>query len=192
MARRLTLISHAATQALRRAAFPADELVSETEIAKIANLGWSAPATQRILCGPERRVQETADALGLRAEVDQDLRDCDYGAWSGYELSQIQLDRPDDVASWLTDPGAAPHGGESILELMARIGQWLDRQRDGGYTLAITHPAVIRGVVVNALQAPPLAFWRIDVAPLSITDLRFNGRMWTVRSVGCSLVHRTR
>ena len=189
MATRLTLISHAATEAQRRAAFPADELLSETEMAKIANLGWRAPATQRILCGPERRVQQTADALGLRAEVDQDLRDCDYEAWRGYELSEIESRKPEDVATWLTDPEAAPHGGESILKLMARIRRWLEQQRDAGHTLAITHSAVIRGIVVQALQAPPLAFWRIDVAPLSITDLRFNGRLWTVRSAGCSLAH---
>jgi broad specificity phosphatase PhoE len=54
-------------------------------------------------------------------EIDPGLRDCDYGAWTGRELSKVQLDQPKDVAAWLTDPCASPHGGESILQLIVRI-----------------------------------------------------------------------
>jgi broad specificity phosphatase PhoE len=184
---RLTLISSAATEAQRRAAFPLDEPLSDREKVKIAALGWNAPAVQRIVSGPERRVLQTAQALGLAGEVDRELCDCDYGAWTGRELSQIESDEPDGLAAWLTNPDAAPHGGESLLKLIARISQWPEGQRDAGSKLAITHSAVIRSVVLYALQAPPSAFWRIDIAPLSLTDLRFNGRAWTVRAAGCPL-----
>lgn len=187
MATRLTLISHAATQAQRRAAFPLDEPLDEREIAKVSALGWSTPRVQRIFTGPERRVQQTAEALGLSAAVALDLRDCDYGEWSGSDLSEVQLHKPEHVAAWLTDPGAAPHGGESILKMIARVGRWLQEQSDLGHAVAVTHPAVIRSAIVCALEAPPQAFWRIDIAPLSLTDLRWNGRMWMVRSAGCAL-----
>jgi broad specificity phosphatase PhoE len=115
------------------------------------------------------------------------LCDLDYAAWGGHDLSEVQSLTPEDVAAWLIDPAAAPHGGESILKLISRIGRWLEEQRDAGHTLAFTHPSVIRAAIVYALEAPPLAFWRIDIAPLSMTDLRWNGRMWTVRSSGCAL-----
>jgi broad specificity phosphatase PhoE len=187
----VTLISHAATEAQRRAAFPLDEPVLEPEVARITALRWVAPRTQqttpRILSAPERRAQETAQALGLSAVIAPELRDCDYGQWRGLDLAQLQADDPDGVAAWLADPHATPHGGESIVNLIGRVGRWLDEQSDAGYTLAVTHPAVIRSAVVHALRAPAEAFWRIDIAPLSLTDLRFNGKAWTLRSTACAL-----
>ena len=191
MATRLTLISHAATEALRRSAFPLDEPLEEREMAKVAALGWDALRAQRVLSGPERRVRQTAQALGLSAEVTAELRDCDFGDWRGYTLSEIELRQPEEVVAWLADPAAAPHRGESILHLITRIGGWLEKQRASDHTIAVTHAAVIRGALVHALQAPPLTFWRIDIAPLSVTDLRWNGRVWTVRSSGCSLLRGT-
>lgn len=187
MTTRLTLISHAPTQAQRRAAFPSDESVEEQELAKVVALGWQAPRVQRIWTAPERQTQQTAQALGLSAAIVPDLRDCDYGAWRGRELDELQSAEPEGVVAWLTDASASPHGGESIVDLISRVGCWLDKQRDAGHTLAVTHSAVIRGAIVHALQAPAQAFWRIDIAPLSLTDLRFNGRVWTVRSTACPL-----
>ena len=46
--------------------------------------------------------------------------------------------------------------------------------------MAVTHPAVIRAVILIALDAPPKSFWRIDIAPASRTVLHFRGR-WTLR-----------
>ena len=37
--------------------------------------------------------------------------------------------------------------------------------------------------MVAALDAPPIAFWRIDVAPLSITELHAHDGRWTVTRV---------
>jgi broad specificity phosphatase PhoE len=187
MTTRLTLISHAPTQAQRRAAFPADESLDEQEFAKITALGWQAPRAQRIWSAPERQTQQTAQALGLSPAIALELRDCDYAAWCGRKLDELQTTDPAGIVAWLTDASASPHGGESIVDLINRVGRWLDEQRDAGHTLAVTHPAVIRGAIVHALQAPARAFWRIDIAPLSLTDLRFNGMVWTVRSTACPL-----
>ena len=187
MAPRLTLIAHAPTEAQRHAAFPLDELLEQREMAKVAALGWKAPRAHRIVAGPERRAQQTAEALGLSAENVAELRDCDYGAWRGYTLSEVEQRQPQEVLTWLTDPSAAPHGGESILQLITRMGDWLKEQSAVDHTIAVTHPAVIRSVLVHTLQSPPSSFWRIDIAPLSLTDLRWNGRVWTVRSSGCAL-----
>jgi broad specificity phosphatase PhoE len=187
LASRLTLIAHAATEAQRRTAFPLDEPLEKRELEKVVALGCRAPRARRVLSGPERRTKQTAEALGLSAEDEVELRDADYGAWSGYTLSEVELHQPEEVFAWLTDPGAAPHGGESILQLTVRIGSWLEEQRVPGHTIAVTHPAVIRSAIVHILQAPTLSFWRIDIAPLSVTDLRWNGRVWTLRSSGCAL-----
>jgi len=190
LTRRITFISHAPTSAQRRAAFPLDEPLEEHEFAKLVALHWSAPRAQSVLCGPECRTRQTAEALGLSATVTESLRDCDYGVWRGCELDDLHVGDPDGIAAWMFDPEAAPHGGESIAHMIDRIGEWLGQQgalNDGGHTIAVTHPAVIRSAIVQALGAPARAFWRIDIAPSSLTDLRFNGRAWTLRSSAVEL-----
>jgi broad specificity phosphatase PhoE len=184
---RLTLISHAATQAQRGAAFPLDEPIDDHELTKIAAINWQAPRTQQILTAPEHRTRQTAQALGLHAIASPDLRDCSYGAWCGRALSELQSETPGGVAAWLTDPAATPHGGESIVDLIERIATWLDFQRNTGHTIAVTHPAVIRSAIIHSLSAPAQSFWRIDIAPLTLTDLRHNGRSWTIRSTAVPL-----
>ena len=187
MPARISFISHAATPALRRAAFPLDESLEEREIARIKALRWRAPRAERILAAPERRAQETAQALGLSASSEPTLRDCDYGTWRGRALSELQQDDSELLAAWLTDPAAAPHGGESLVVLIDRVGRWLDSQSGAGHTIAVTHPGIIRCAIVHALSSPVEAFWRVDISPLSLTDLRFNGRAWTVRCTACVL-----
>ncbi|MHB1796159.1 MAG: histidine phosphatase family protein, partial [Acidobacteriaceae bacterium] len=55
------------------------------------------------------------------------------------------------------------------------------------HTLAVTHPAVVRAAVVLTLQAPAQSLWRIDIPPVSVTDIRSNGQFWSLRSSGCPL-----
>lgn len=187
MTARLTLIAHAATEAQRRAAFPLDEPIAEREIAKIAALNWTAPRANRVLSAPELRARQTSHALRLKPTLSEELRDCGYGTWSGRAMDEVQVEDPEGMIAWLTDPTSAPHGGESIANLITRVGSWMEEQREVAHTIAVTHPSVIRGAIVHALQLPLATFWRIDVAPLSLTDLRFNGRSWSLRCAGCSL-----
>lgn len=184
---RITLISHASTPALRRAAFPLDESLVDGEIEKIGALGWTAPRAQHIWCGPEKRTQQTAKALGLELCVAVELGDLDYGSWNGKGLVDIQSSDPEGLAEWLTNPNARPHGGESLAQLIGRLERWMAGRTTAGHTLAVTHPAVIRAAICCALQTPADSFWRVEVAPLSLTDLRLNGKVWTVRAAGCSL-----
>ncbi|MDT7579105.1 MAG: hypothetical protein QOK35_369, partial [Pseudonocardiales bacterium] len=88
---------------------------------------------------------------------------------------------PEAVTAWLTDPEATPHGGESLSALVDRVRLWL-ATAPAGHTLAVCGPAVVRAAVVAVLGAPPSAFWRQDVAPMTATDLRGGPDRWTVRS----------
>jgi broad specificity phosphatase PhoE len=183
MTARLTLICHAATAATRAAAFPADEPIearSEPQAAALArrigrpDRAWSSPA----LCA-----RQTAAALGLDATAHAALRDCDFGRWSGRGLADVQADDPRAVAAWLADPAAAPHGGESVAAMSDRIAAWLDEcAKETGRLVAVTHASVIRAAVVRVLAAPARAFWRIDVAPLSMVDLGSDGARWNLRA----------
>ena len=184
---RITFISHGATSALRRASFPLDEPVVAEELEKIAAIGWVVPRAQQVWCGPEQRTRQTAEALGLQADRAIEMGDINFGSWGGKEIEEIQAGDPQGLSMWLTDMEASPHGGESFVQLIGRVGSWMGRQTVAGHTVAVTHPAVIRAAILYCLQAPNSSFWRVDTAPLSVTDLRFNGKLWTLRSVGCPL-----
>jgi broad specificity phosphatase PhoE len=126
---RLILIAHASTAALRCSSFPADEPLDEHGKRSAAALPGRLPNADRRLTSPELRTRQTAEALGLNADVEPALRDCDYGSWSGRSFKEICAREPEAVAAWLRAPEAAPHGGESVLGLMQRVAGWMLREQ---------------------------------------------------------------
>jgi broad specificity phosphatase PhoE len=185
MPARLTLICHGPTAATRASAFPLDEPLEDGGVEQARALGPSLRRWDRAATSPALRARQTAEALSLDAGVHPALRDCDYGRWCGRTLADIQAAHPAEVAAWLSDPAAAPHDGESLLALMRRVSDWMaDRLHDDGHTVAVTHGSVIRAAVIDVLGAPSNAFWRIDVEPVSIVDLRSNKRRWVLRVPG--------
>ena len=101
------------------------------------------------------------------------------------QLTRGSMREPRKLLSWIKNPSSAPHGGESIPQVMERVASWIrEPGRDKIHTVAITHAAVIRAAIVHVIEAQLQSFWRIDVTPLSLTDLRTNGRRWVLRSMG--------
>jgi broad specificity phosphatase PhoE len=72
------------------------------------------------------------------------------------------------------------------------VAEWLASAEPAGRLLAVCGPAVVRAAVVTVLGAPPVAFWRVDIARLSLTDLRGSPQGWTVRTTGAPLAHSGR
>jgi broad specificity phosphatase PhoE len=180
MAIRLTLLCHARLAGRHGLGFPADDPIDR---AAFPASGVTLDRFDRLWTAPELRARQTADTLAPDALVVESLRDVDYGSWQGRSLDEIFRDDPQAASAWLSDPEAAAHGGESLATCLHRIGEWLDRHEASGHTVAVTHPAVIRAAIVHCLGAPPQAFWRLDIEPLSAADLRRNSSRWTLRSV---------
>jgi broad specificity phosphatase PhoE len=183
----LIFIAHASTEAVRSVRFPADEPLDERGAARAAALAGALPKAGRCWTSPELRTRQTAEALGLNADVEPALRDCNYGRWTGCPFDDVQASEPQAIASWLRDPAAAPHGGESTVNLIGRVGEWLaaEQTRDQR-AIVVTHPAVIRAAIVHAIEAAPQSFWRIDIAPLSITRLSGTRGRWNLSAAGCT------
>jgi broad specificity phosphatase PhoE len=179
--RRLLLVRHGPTAATRADVFPVDEPLDDDGIAAAALLADALPPRCEALSSPALRCRQTADAAGLRPAVVPALAECDLGAWAGRSLAEIDEAA---AAAWMIDPESRPHGGESLAALVIRVGGWLDDQaRLGGRAVAITHAGVIKAALVHALGAPLRAFWRIDAAPLSITELHAHDGRWTITRV---------
>ena len=185
--RTLLLVRHAPTSATRASAFPADEPLDERGREQAAALAAGLPGRAAIITSPARRCRETAEAAGLEAEIDEGIGECDFGTWSGRTLADVNDGEPDGVRTWMLDPDSAPHGGESLRTFCTRIARWLDAQAEqDGRVVAITHGEVIKAAVVHALDAPVLAFWRIDASPLAFTELHAHGGRWTVTRLNCA------
>ena len=187
MTARLILICHASTDAVRSLAFPADEPLDDRGRARAEQLARHLPAADRYLTSPELRTRQTAAELRFNANVEPALRDCDYGSWAGCSFEAVCARDPQAISAWLHDPEATPHGGESILGLMQRVAEWLaGEQTHHRRSIVVTHPGIIRAAIVHALGAAPPSFWRIDVAPLSITRLSGTEGRWNLVSAGCT------
>jgi broad specificity phosphatase PhoE len=180
---RLLLIRHGPTLATERGAFAVDEPITESGRAAAAGLRGFLPASGAVVVSsPLRRCRQTAEAIGCRPRIEPDLAECHFGAWEGRTFAEISAHEPDLLAVWLRDADAAPHGGESLVRFTERIGAWLmaTADRPDQDVVAFTHAGVIKSAVISALQAPLAAFWRITVAPLSITELHMHDRSWTL------------
>lgn len=114
------------------------------------------------------------------ADVDPRLRPWNLGAWAGRSFDEL------DLAGWRADPSYDAHGGESLVALADRaaavLAGWHARS---GRLAAVTHAAVVKAVVVQALRAPLDAVWDIDVLPGSFTELHATPHGWRLTRLSC-------
>jgi ribonuclease H / adenosylcobalamin/alpha-ribazole phosphatase len=137
-----------------------------------------------IVSSPLKRARQTAEAVarrtGLGVEVDEDLRETDFGDWEGHTFTEIQRRWPDELTAWLADPSVAPPGGESFAEAARRVQRARDRLTErhlGRTVLAVTHVTPIKTLLRLALTAPPAALYRmhLDLACLSLIEYYADG-----------------
>ncbi|MEV4160087.1 bifunctional RNase H/acid phosphatase [Nonomuraea dietziae] len=137
-----------------------------------------------VVSSPLKRARRTAEAVaglaGLDVEVDDDLRETDFGAWEGHTFTEIQRRWPAELAAWLADPTAAPPQGESFTEVARRVEAARDRlleRYEGRTVLVVSHVTPIKTLLRLALMAPPEALYRmhLDLACLSLIDFYADG-----------------
>jgi broad specificity phosphatase PhoE len=186
---RITFLCHPATPQQKAGVFPTDEPLDTRSLEQLTAIAWNVPKIAMILVAPERRTHQTAEALKLNATDAPELRECDFGHWRGTSLETLQTKDPTGLSEWLSDITASPHQGESFYDLVTRVGSWLEAQHDTGHVIAVTHASVVRAAIVHVLQAPPNeAFRRIEIAPLTMTEIRRGRGHWQVFSVGVPLI----
>jgi broad specificity phosphatase PhoE len=164
----LRLVAAGPTPSLRRALFGGDDDLDQG--------GRSAARTMQIagpwVCAPSKAAQQTVLELGgTNALLEPALSDPDYGTWTGRALSEV------DATTWLTDPDAAPHGGESLSAVRARTGAWLDRHTTATLTV-VAHTTILRALLAYALKMPPDGIWSLEVAPLSVSHVTYRADRW--------------
>ena len=179
---RVALISPATSRSLREARFDDGSPLGASGAARARSAARALRATDGVLVSPTPRCRETASALGLEAKQVPELAGLDVGRWRGRTLDEVGSAEPQAVARWLADPDVAPHGGESVRALCARVAVWLHAMHGAeGRTLAVVEPEIVRAVAVKVLDPPEATFWRLDVPPLTATDLSGRAGRWNLR-----------
>ena len=173
MAQRLLVVAHGLTEGARELVFgaPGDLLPNTVPVLKDRVTSWA--------CGPEQACLATARRLGGRAEPIPELRNCDFGDWTDKALRLIAADDPDGLDSWLKDPRVAPHGGESLAELIKRVGLIMDEcPWPDGRTVVVVTSLVARAMITHGLGANPEVIFHIDVGPLGSASFSRSSSMW--------------
>ena len=130
----------------------------------------------RVVSSPLERARRTAEAFGLPVEVDERWIELDYGALEGTPTAEVPRET---WAEWRADVCYRPEGGESLVELSARVGAACDDLIDEATrrdVVVVTHVSPVKAAVSWALGVGCEVAWRTFVAPASIT--RIAGGPW--------------
>ena len=180
---RLLVVGHAATVQARAMIFG-----DRSELARpVSRL---ERRLTRWVCGPEPACLATAAGLGAAGgELALDgLAGCDFGQWQGRSLAEVAESDPTGVERWTRDPDARPHDGETLTEMVTRVGaQLAETDWPAGGSAAVVTPLVARAAAVWALQADPAVIFRIDVAPLGAVALSGASARWRLQELTRSL-----
>lgn len=202
MTARLLLVRHGQTvwHAENRYAGSSDVALTDTGVRQAAALGaWAERyAAERggvhaVACSPLSRARRTAEpaaeALGLRPEVHEGLREAHFGWGEGRTVDEMAAEDPEAVRAFRADaergafPGAEPPG-----ETAARVGGTL-RALAGAYegrtVLVVAHNTAFR-IALCGMLGIPLGRYRLVLPRLdnaAVTEIEVNGDRTALRSL---------
>ncbi|MEV5353171.1 bifunctional RNase H/acid phosphatase [Streptomyces sp. NPDC052693] len=136
---------------------------------------------QAVVSSPLARTRETAGIvaarLGLDVEIEDGLRETDFGAWEGLTFAEVRERHPEDLNAWLASPDAEPTGGgESFAATAERIAATRDKliaAHQGRTVLLVTHVTPIKTFVRLALGAPPESLFRMELSAASLSAVAY-------------------
>jgi probable phosphoglycerate mutase len=115
-----------------------------------------------LLSSDLRRARDTASALtaasGLPVEVDNRLREREYGAWEGLTHEQISTRWPHEFHLWKAGEPVPECGLEDVADVAKRVGAALldaaDRVGQMGTVVVVTHGGAARQGMGAVLRWP--------------------------------------
>jgi broad specificity phosphatase PhoE len=137
-----------------------------------------------------RRTAETIFAHGYpRADlgVEPDLIEQALGEWQGlrhHELPEKLVHPPH--AFWPLAGDEQPPGGESMREVIVRVGAAMERLADshaGRGVVIVSHGGAIRGAIAHALRIGADNALHMSIQNLSLTRLQHTPSGWRVACV---------
>ncbi len=127
-----------------------------------------------------RTIEPLAEALGVKAEVDDRFAEVDYGEWTGRKIGDLVKEPLWGVVQ--AHPSAAVFpGGEGLAQVQTRAvaavrdhdARLAEQHGGDALWLACTHGDVIKAVVADALGLHLDGFQRVSADPASMSVIRY-------------------
>lgn len=132
-----------------------------------------------VYSSPMERARETARpiarACGLRVRGAAGLNECDFGDWTGRQITTLARRKAWQIVQRAPSMFTFPRG-ESFAGMQLRLtGAIADlcRKHPGETIVAVSHADPIKAAAAAALGTPLDLFQRILVSPCSITAIRY-------------------
>ncbi len=161
-----------------------------SEAQAVARRIASAWRPVKVYTSPLQRCIETghaiATACGVESQAITELNDIDYGAWQFWSYEEIEKTDPQRFAAWFATPHLVRFpNGESLQDMVARTADALrlvlDRHVEDTVAL-VGHTSVNRALLLQLVDQPLSAYWRLDQAPCCINEIDLiGGRIAVVR-----------
>jgi phosphoserine phosphatase len=136
-----------------------------------------------IYTSPLSRCVATGAAIAATCRIEaralDDLVDIDYGAWQFKTFDEARADDPNLFAAWFATPHLVRFpDGESLQDVVARTSDALRHAlaRHGGATVVLVgHDSVNRALLLQLLDQPLSAYWRLAQSPCCINEIDIAG-----------------
>lgn len=197
------LTSHGHEQARRAAAYVAGQLAGGA--GGDAGAGSSAGPVA-IYSSPLKRTRQTAEAVAEalaeapagvgvsgatkpRVHVTEALIEMNFGDWEGRTFAEVMDEFPLEHDACFWDSAAAPSGGESPDDVLARVRPFLRdvaRNHPGEDVVLVSHVTPIKSILRHAFCASGALYrtLHLDLAGLSIIEIFPDGSEGTGGEVG--------
>jgi probable phosphoglycerate mutase len=121
--------------------------------------------------------QEIARTCRVASEPIEALNDLDYGHWQWRTFDEVRAAWPELFAAWHMTPHLVRFpGGDSLQDLVARTANALrlvlERHASETETVVfVGHDSVNRALLLQFLDQPLSAYWRIAQEPCAINEI---------------------
>lgn len=149
-----------------------------------------------VYASPLERTRETAApiarACGLRVRRAERLVECDFGDWTGRQISSLSRRNDWKIVQRAPSMFTFPNG-ESFAGMQLRMTEAiraLCAAHPGQMIVAVSHADPIKAVAAAALGTPLDLFQRIVISPCSITAIHYTSTgpiVLAVNSTGADL-----
>ncbi|MBU3069684.1 histidine phosphatase family protein [Aestuariicella sp. G3-2] len=147
---------------------------------------WHAPLTEvnhnwdKIISSPLKRCrifsEQLAEFLKLPSEINDALREIDFGDWDGRLIESIERDFPDELARFWSNPAEqTPPNGEPLHDFNQRVVsafESLIQSETNQHCLIICHGGVIRSILGHCLKIPLDSLSRLSVPHACMTQIQ--------------------
>jgi broad specificity phosphatase PhoE len=132
-----------------------------------------------VYTSPMKRCIDTSTAIAKKCEVGVEilpaLIDLNYGEWQWQTHEAIAALSPELYHRWRTTPHLMRFPkGESLQELVARAAdalRFVIEQHPGETVVLVTRESVNRALLLQVLEQPLSAYWRLAQDPCTINEI---------------------